>query len=131
MRGVPRVLVVDDDRDILDLLSYNLGKEGFYVKVLEDSAKAINYSIRFKPDLIILDIVMPQVNGIEVCRQLRAIPALANTYIFFLSGQSESYYREAAIKIGGDDFADKIIGMRLLIQKVTEILKKKSRNQRS
>ncbi len=125
MRGTPRVLVVDDDRDILDLLSYNLGKEGFNVKVLDNSSKAISYCIRFKPDLIILDIVMPQINGIEVCKQLRAIPALADTYIFFLSGQSESYYREAAIKTGGDDFADKIIGMRSLIQKVTEILKRR------
>ena len=126
MRGTPRVLVVDDDRDILDLLSYNLGKEGFNVKVLENSSKAISYSLRFKPDLIILDIVMPEINGMEICRQLRAIPALANTYIFFLSGQSEPYYREAAIQIGGNDFADKIIGMRMLIQKVTEILRSKT-----
>lgn len=131
MSRVPRVLVVDDDRDILELLSYNLGKAGFRVKVMDNSSKAISYSVRFKPDLIILDIVMPPVNGIEVCKQIRAIPALADTYIFFLSGQSEPYYREAAMKTGADDFEDKIIGLRTLIQKVISILKGNDRLHKS
>lgn len=120
-----RVLVVDDDRDILDLLDYNLEKEGFKVKTLEDSYKAITTAIDFHPNLIILDIMMPHPNGIEICRELRSMESFADTYIFFLTAKSESYYQQAALDTGGDDFIEKVIGLRALTYKINCVLKKR------
>lgn len=120
-----RVLVVDDDRDILDLLEYNLEKEGFKVKTIEDSHKAISVAKDFLPELIILDIMMPHPNGIEVCRELRGMKRFEDTYIFFLTAKSENYYHEAALDTGGDDFIEKVIGLRALTYKVSSVLKHK------
>lgn len=120
-----RILVVDDDNDILELLNYNLGKEGFKVKTLEDSKKAIATAKDFQPDLIILDIMMPHPNGIEVCRELRSMKRFENTYIFFLTAKSESYFVQAALDTGGDDFIEKVIGLRALTYKVSSVLKKR------
>ena len=120
-----RVLVVDDDKDILDLLEYNLEKEGFRVKTLEDSEKAVHTAEDLQPDLIILDIMMAHPNGIEICRELRSMERFAETYIFFLTAKSESYYQEAALDTGGDDFIEKVIGLRALTCKINSVLKKK------
>ncbi|HEX5169381.1 MAG TPA: response regulator transcription factor [Cyclobacteriaceae bacterium] len=120
-----RVLVVDDDKDILDLLEYNLEKEGFKVKTLEDSEQAVSTAKDFHPDLIILDIMMPHPNGIEICRALRAMERFADTYIFFLTAKSESYYQQAALDTGGDDFIEKVIGLRALTHKISSVLKKR------
>jgi two-component system, OmpR family, alkaline phosphatase synthesis response regulator PhoP len=120
-----KVLVVDDDRDILDLLEYNLEKEGFKVKTLEDSGLAIKTAKEFRPDLIILDIMMPHPNGIEVCRELRGMKRFEDTYIFFLTAKSESYFVQAALDTGGDDFIEKVIGLRALTYKVSSVLKKR------
>jgi len=119
-----RILVVDDDRDILDLLKYNLEKEGFNVRSIEDSEKAVDAVIEFNPELIILDIMMPQLNGIELCRLIRQLPRCKDTYIFFLTAKSEFYYQEAAIETGGDDFIEKIVGLRALTNKVNAVLKR-------
>lgn len=119
-----RVLVIDDDRDILDLLEYNFQREGFKVKTLEDSHKAVKVAKEFSPELIILDIMMPHPNGIEVCRQLRSIRRFQETYIFFLTAKSENYYHEAALDTGGDDFIEKVIGLRALTYKVSSVLKR-------
>ncbi len=120
-----RILVVDDDRDILDLLAYNLEKEGYKVKTVEDSMRALPAALSFKPDLIILDIMMPQINGIEICKQLRQKEEFKDTYIFFLTAKSESYYQVAALDTGGDDFIEKIVGLRVLTHKIKMVLKKK------
>lgn len=120
-----RVLVVDDDSDILDLLEYNLEKDGFKVKTLEDSARAVDTAKNFAPELIILDIMMPHPNGIEVCRELRGMKRFTDTYIFFLTAKSESYYHEAALDTGGDDYIEKIVGLRALTYKVNSVLRKK------
>lgn len=118
-----RVLVVDDDRDILDLLKYNLEKIGYRVKTIENSDKAIAAAKKFSPDLIILDIMMPHPNGIELCRELRSLKQFEQTYIFFLTAKSESYYQEAALDTGGDDYIEKIVGLRALTHKVGTVLK--------
>lgn len=118
-----RVLVVDDDNDILDLLKYNLEKEGFKVKTLANSSKTISMAKEFFPDLIILDIMMPQPNGIELCRELRNIRRFRDTYIFFLTAHSENYYQQAAFNTGGDDYIEKVIGLRALTHKVSAVLK--------
>jgi two-component system alkaline phosphatase synthesis response regulator PhoP len=119
-----RILVVDDDNDILDLLQYNLEKEGMEVKTLDDSAKTISITKDYCPDLIILDVMMPHPNGIELCRELRSIKRFKDTYIFFLSAKSESYYQQAALTIGGDDYIEKINGLRALTHKISSVLKK-------
>jgi two-component system alkaline phosphatase synthesis response regulator PhoP len=119
-----RVLVVDDDKDILDLLEYNLKVEGFKVLGIDNSSVAVACANDFLPDLIILDIMMPHPNGIEICRELRASDKFSNTYIFFLTAKSESYYQEAALDTGGDDFIEKIVGLRALTYKIKSVLKK-------
>src|SRR5688572_32768 len=120
-----RVLVVDDDKDILELLEYNLEKEGFKVKTLHDSSSAVETAKDFLPDLIILDIMMPRPNGIEICRELRGMQLFSGTYIFFLTAKSESYYQQAAYDTGGDDFIEKVIGLRALTYKVSTVLKRR------
>jgi len=119
-----RVLVVDDDRDILELLAYNLEKEGFKVKVIEESWEAVKAAKEFMPDLVILDIMMPHPNGIEICKELRSIKRFEDTYIFFLTAKSETYYRQAALDTGGDDFIEKVVGLRALTYKVKTVLKR-------
>ena len=118
-----RILVVDDDPDILELLRYNLSRAGFKIKIIENSKQAIAAAIHFKPHLIILDIMMPAPTGIEICKQLRSMPRFKNTYIFFLTARSEHYYQDAALDTGGDDFIEKIIGLRALTTKVVKVLK--------
>jgi two-component system alkaline phosphatase synthesis response regulator PhoP len=120
-----RVLVVDDDEDILDLLKYNLEKEGFKVKTVERSNKAVRVAWEFCPDLIILDIMMPHPNGIELCREFRNNKRFENTYIFFLTAKSESYYQQAALNTGGDDYIEKMMGLRTLTFKINSVLKKR------
>jgi two-component system alkaline phosphatase synthesis response regulator PhoP len=120
-----RVLVVDDDKDILELLEYNLEKEGFTVKTIDESQDAVAVAKDFSPDLIILDIMMPHPNGIEICRELRSMKRFADTYIFFLTAKSENYYHEAALDTGGDDYIEKVIGLRALTYKVATVLKRK------
>jgi two-component system alkaline phosphatase synthesis response regulator PhoP len=118
-----RILVVDDDGDILDLLKYNLEKEGFKIKTLANSRRTIAVAKEFSPDLIILDIMMPHPNGIELCRELRSMKRFENTYIFFLTARSERYYQQAALNTGGDDYIEKMIGLRALTYKVSAVLK--------
>lgn len=93
-----RILVVDDDPDILELLRYNLSREGFKTKVVENSQEAIGVALSFRPDLIILDIMMPAPSGIELCKQLRSLPQFKDTYIFFLTARSEHYYPGIVIR---------------------------------
>ncbi|MFN7258384.1 MAG: response regulator transcription factor [Cyclobacteriaceae bacterium] len=118
-----RILVVDDDPDILELLRYNLSREGFKTRVVENSQEAIGVALSFRPDLIILDIMMPAPSGIELCKQLRSLPQFKDTYIFFLTARSEHYYQDAALDTGGDDFIEKIVGLRALTNKVATVLK--------
>jgi two-component system alkaline phosphatase synthesis response regulator PhoP len=116
---------VDDDKDILDLLEYNLEREGFKVKTLDDSREAVGAARDFSPHLIILDIMMPHPNGIEICRELRSQKQFESTYIFFLTAKSEHYYHEAALDTGGDDYIEKVVGLRALTYKVSTVLKRK------
>ncbi|MCS6974770.1 MAG: response regulator transcription factor [Cyclobacteriaceae bacterium] len=117
-----RVMVVDDDHDILDLIAYNLSKEGFKVKSVAESADALRAARKFQPDLIILDIMMPHPNGIELCRELRKTSDFVHTPIFFLTARSEPYFKQAALDTGGDEFIEKVMGLRALTQKVKHVL---------
>lgn len=122
-KNLSKVLLIDDDTDILELLKYNLEKEGYTVKAVADSTMAVKAALKFLPNLIILDIMMPHPNGIEICKALRQRKEFEETYIFFLTAKSESYYHEAALDTGGDDFIEKVIGLRALTNKVTTVLK--------
>ena len=125
---VPRkykILIIDDDKDILDLLRYNLEREGYEVRGETKSTRSVETALKFEPDLIILDIMMPYVNGIEVCRQLRAIENFRGTYIFFLTAKSDRHLQIEALNMGGDDYIEKITGLRALSYKVATVLKKK------
>lgn len=117
------MLVVDDDKDILDLLEYNLVKDGYQVKVVADSTRALKTARSFEPDLIVLDVMMPELNGIELCRELRSREEFKKTYIFFLTAKSESYYRQAAFETGADEYIEKVMGLRMLTNKVSAVLK--------
>jgi two-component system alkaline phosphatase synthesis response regulator PhoP len=119
-----RILIVDDDEDILQLLQYNLEKEGYEVRILSESDRTVSIAKNFLPDLIILDIMMPEQNGIELCRKLRGKKRFKNTYIFFLTARSESYYQHAVFQTGGDDFIEKIIGLKALTKKINAVLKR-------
>ena len=118
-----KVLLVDDDQDILDLLKYNLSKEGYDVKALSRSLGTVDVASSFKPDLIILDVMMPEVNGINLCRELRSVELFKNVYIFFLTARAESYYQHAAFDTGGDDYIEKVVGLKSLTRKINSVLK--------
>jgi two-component system alkaline phosphatase synthesis response regulator PhoP len=123
LRNPLRILVVDDDKDILDLLKYNFEKEGFEVKTIFNSTRCISTAKKFKPDLIVLDLMMPETNGIELCKELRSDKEFNKTYIFFLSARAEAYYHHAALDLGADDFIEKLNGIRALTNKVRAVLK--------
>lgn len=119
-----KILLVDDDKDILDLLEYNLEREGYEVKSVTKSTQSIEAAIAFAPNLIILDIMMPYLNGIEICKKLRAIESFKQTYIFFLTAKSDRHLQIEALNTGGDDYIEKITGLRALSYKVATVLKK-------
>ncbi len=126
-----RVLVIDDDKDILDLLEYNLEKEGYKVKTVYDSREALKYALEFKPDLVLLDIMMPHMDGIEVCRQMRLKQSLRNASILFLTARGEEYSEIAAFGVGGDDYIIKPIRPRALLVRIKATLDRKDRNNAS
>jgi len=119
-----KILIVDDDKDILELLKYNLEKDGYEVYVEKDSVKTLKRAHSVSPDLIILDIMMPELNGLQVCDQLRKVPDFRDTYIFFLTAKSQKYLQVQAFETGGDDFIEKITGLRALSHKVSAVLNK-------
>ncbi|MEQ8924920.1 MAG: response regulator transcription factor [Fulvivirga sp.] len=120
-----KILIIDDDKDILELLAYNLEKEGYEIETVSKSTDSLTAAKSFQPDLIILDIMMPKINGIEVCRQLRESSEFNNTYIFFLTAKSDKELQNEALETGGDDFIQKITGLRALTHKISTVLKRK------
>jgi len=124
---VGRILIVDDDEDILDVLQYNLVRQGFTVLTLADSTKVIPIATSFKPDLIVLDLMMPFLNGIDICRKIRSSEILRQAYVFFLTAKGEQYYRNAVFNVGGDDFVEKKTGLKPLLSKIHAVLVQKFR----
>lgn len=124
-----KILIVDDEPDILEFLEYNLRKEGFEVVVASDGEEGIIVAEREKPDLIILDIMMPKMDGVEVCRQLRAKPEFDKTVIAFLTAREEDYSQIAALENGGDDYITKPIRPRVFISRIRALLRRSDRNE--
>ncbi|MBS9524981.1 response regulator transcription factor [Litoribacter alkaliphilus] len=125
-----RVLVVDDEPDIIDLLKYNLEKEGYEVETASDGVKAVKTAIRFKPEVILLDIMMPLQDGVETCRQIREIPELKSTFIIFLTARSEEYSEVAAFDVGADDYITKPIKPRALLSRITALFRRESKKEK-
>jgi two-component system alkaline phosphatase synthesis response regulator PhoP len=122
----PKILIVDDEPDILELIDYNLKKEGYQVYTAANGQAAITQAKKFLPDLIILDIMMPKMDGIEVCRLLRSMPEFKNTFMVFLTARSEEYSEIAGFNVGADDYIAKPIKPRALISRINAILRRNS-----
>lgn len=124
-----KVLVVDDEPDIIEILTYNLEKEGYEVASAGDGIKAVKTAVKFRPDVILLDIMMPKQDGVETCRQIRAIAELKNTYILFLTARSEEYSEVAAFEVGADDYINKPIKPRALISRISALFRRESQKE--
>jgi two-component system alkaline phosphatase synthesis response regulator PhoP len=121
-----RILVVDDDPDITELLSYNLKKENYDVRTANDGKSAIEVAKEFEPELIILDIMMPELDGIETGRQLREIEPLKKAYLLYLTARSEEYSEVAAFDVGADDYLTKPIKPRALISRINAFFRREA-----
>ena len=124
MADQPKILIVDDEEDILQFLKYNLKKENFEVHTALSGRLAIGIADKVKPDLIILDVMMPDLDGIETCKELRAIPSLKNTLVAFLTARSEDYSQIAGFDAGADDYISKPIKPRVLISRINALLRR-------
>jgi two-component system alkaline phosphatase synthesis response regulator PhoP len=124
-----KILLVDDEPDILEILEFNLRKEGFEVATAENGQEGLKMAKEMKPDLIVLDIMMPIMDGVEVCRQLRANSDFDNTIITFLTAREEDYSQIAALDTGGDDYITKPIRPRVLISRVKALLRRNNRQE--
>ena len=121
-----KILLVDDEPDILEIVSYNLRNEGYQVFTAENGKEGVHKAKKKKPDLIILDVMMPIMDGIEACEQIRKIPELDNSIITFLTARSEDYSMIAGFDAGADDYIAKPIKPRVLVSKVKSLLRRNS-----
>jgi len=124
-----KVLVVDDEEPILELLKYNLEKQGYDVRTATDGQVAVDTAKKFHPDLVLLDIMMPRMDGVEACRQLRSIPELQNTFIVFLTARSEEYSEVAGFDVGADDYITKPIKPRALMSRISALFRRDSKKK--
>lgn len=121
-----KILLVDDEQDILDFLSYNLKKEGFQVFTALNGKDAISIAKKELPNLIILDVMMPEMDGIETCRQIREIDNLKDVMVAFLTARNEDYSQIAGFEVGADDYITKPIKPRVLSSRIKALLRRYS-----
>lgn len=121
-----KILIVDDEPDILELIEYNLKKEGYQVYSARNGQEAVAEAKRTQPDLIVLDIMMPKMDGIEACRIMRTMPEFKNTFMVFLTARSEEYSEIAGFNVGADDYIAKPIKPRALVSRINAILRRNS-----
>jgi two-component system alkaline phosphatase synthesis response regulator PhoP len=124
-----KILLVDDEPDILEFISYNLTKEGFEVFTCGNGKDAIRVAQQERPHLIILDVMMPDLDGIETCHAIREIPELKDTLIAFLTARNEDYSQIAGFDAGADDYINKPIKPRVLVSRVKALLRRKGNGQ--
>jgi two-component system alkaline phosphatase synthesis response regulator PhoP len=122
---VKKILIVDDEQDIVELLKYNLEKEGYKCYTAGNGEEGVAKAKDKKPDLILLDIMMPKVDGIEACRQIRADDDLSEVFIAFLTARGEEYSEIAGFDVGADDYITKPIKPRVLISRIKALLSRK------
>ncbi|RYE36440.1 MAG: response regulator transcription factor [Sphingobacteriaceae bacterium] len=126
-----KILIVDDEPDILELIEYNLNKEGYQVFVAHNGQEAVAEAKKVLPDLIILDVMMPKMDGIEACRIMRTMPEFKNTFMVFLTARSEEYSEIAGFNVGADDYIAKPIKPRALVSRINAILRRNQPSEES
>lgn len=124
--NLQRILLVDDDQDIIDIISYNLTKENYLVETAENGRIGVEKAKSFKPHLILLDVMMPEMDGIEACREIRDTAELTGTIIAFLTARGEDYSQIAGFDAGADDYIPKTIKPRVLVSRVKALLRRQS-----
>lgn len=123
-----KILLVDDEPDILEFMEYNLRKENYEVHKAVNGKDAIVKAKKVQPDLIVLDIMMPEMDGIETCRMLRDLPDFKNTMITFLTARSEDYSQIAGFEVGADDYITKPIKPRVLVSRINALFRRYAMN---
>ena len=116
-----KILIVDDDPDIIEILTYNLSNEGYNVKSAVNGVEALKKAKKFIPDIILLDVMMPEMDGIETCSSLREIESLSKSMIIFLSARGEDFTQIAAFDAGADDYINKPVKPKILLKKISSI----------
>lgn len=124
-----RILLVDDEPDILEIIGYNLSAEGYQIFTAKNGEKAVKVAKKKKPHLIVLDVMMPEMDGIEACEQIRKIPELEKTVITFLTARGEDYSQVAGFDAGADDYITKPIKPKVLVSKVKALLRRLNSNE--
>ena len=124
-----KILIVDDDPEIIEILNYNLVNSGFITKSASNGLEAIKKANKFIPDIILLDVMMPEMDGIEACIKIREIKTLTNTRIIFLSARGEDFTQIAAFDAGADDYISKPVKPKILLKKISSIAKRLDRNK--
>jgi len=119
-----KILLVDDEPDILEIISYNLEAEGYQVYTAKNGVEGVSKAKKKKPHLVILDVMMPEMDGIEACEQMRSTPSLENTIITFLTARGEDYSQVAGFDAGADDYITKPIKPKVLVSKVKALLRR-------
>jgi two-component system alkaline phosphatase synthesis response regulator PhoP len=119
-----KILIIEDDPDILEFVSFNLRKEGYEVFVAKDGVKGVQMCIQVQPDLVLLDVMMPRMDGVEVCELIRSNPTISNTIVAMLSARGEDYSQLAAFDAGADAYITKPIRPKLLVSKVKALLRR-------
>ncbi|MBC7524386.1 MAG: response regulator transcription factor [Flavobacterium sp.] len=119
-----KILLVDDEQDILEIVGYNLAQEGYKIVTASNGKEAIAIAKKEHPHLIIMDVMMPEMDGMEACENIRKIPELKNTIITFLTARSEDYSQVAGFDAGADDYIPKPIKPKLLVSKVKALLRR-------
>ena len=122
-------MIADDEPDILEILKYNLLKEGYQVVTAKDGDEAIEKAKMFNPDLIVLDIMMPKKNGVEVCEILRLLPAFKSTLILFLTALSDEATQIRGLETGADDYISKPISPKVFLSKVSSLFRRLNKNE--
>lgn len=124
-----KILIVDDEPDILEFVKYNLDSEGYTTFTANNGKEALQMAEKVRPDLILLDIMMPDLDGVEVCRELRRRPEFDNTIVAFLTARTEDYSQIAGFDVGGDDYIHKPIRPKVLVSRLAALLRRKNEPQ--
>ncbi|MBT9146263.1 MAG: Transcriptional regulatory protein WalR [candidate division WS2 bacterium] len=121
-----KVLIVDDEPDILEIIQFNLNKEGYDTRIAQNGKKALEIAKEFKPQLVLMDIMMPQMDGVEACRQMRELNSMKDAYIIFLTARTEEFSEVAAFEAGANDFINKPIKPRALLSRIEAAFRRNS-----
>ena len=126
-----KILLVDDESDILEFLSYNLRNEGFQLRTAANGKEAVRVTAEFGPDLVLMDVMMPEMDGIAACEEIRSTRGIEHTLVAFLTARGEDYSQIAGFEAGGDDYITKPIKPKVLISRVKALLKRRSLNTKN